>query len=281
MRAPPRLAATRYHRRLQRLHRRRRSGRRLSRFWGINLQFNGELGLALAGGTWTLTADGQTKTYGMTWMPAGNSLAAYAHEDGSYARAPTLLWSIRQTYDSDGTSWSPGTWRQVSRMHTISYHKDLLGWIPAARKLTVGPNTSRTITLERLALPGSGNYLMAQIPMDNAPGQFYTVEARRRVGYDDGIPGDAVVLHQVDPSSEDPARPQVVDVDNNGDPNDAGAMWTPGETFTDAANGITVTVNAQTATGFQVTITRGASTNTWVSRASMAKARSSLRPRPR
>ncbi len=66
--------------------------------------------------------------------------------------------------------------------HTISYHKDLLGWIPAARKLTVGPNTSRTITLERLALPGSGNYLMAQIPMDNAPGQFYTIEARRRVG---------------------------------------------------------------------------------------------------
>ena len=30
-------------------------------------------------------------------------------------------------------------------------------------------------------------------------------------------------------------------------------MWTPGETFTDAANEITVTVNAQTATGFQVT----------------------------
>ena len=48
----------------------------------------------------------------------------------------------------------------------------------------MGLNTSQTITLERLALPGSGNYLMAQIPMDNAPGQFYTVEARQRVGYD-------------------------------------------------------------------------------------------------
>ena len=68
----------------------------------------------------------------------------------------------------------------------------------------------------------------------------------------------------------------MVDGDNNGDLNDAGAMWTPGETFTDAANAITVTVNAQTATGFQVTITRGASTNTWVSRASMAKARSAF-----
>ena len=68
---------------------------------------------------------------------------------------------------------------------------------------------------------------------------------------------------------------QVVDVDNNGDPNDAGAMWTPGETFTDAANGITVTVNAQTATGFQVTIKRGAA-GAWVSRASMPTARRAL-----
>ena len=51
-------------------------------------------------------------------------------------------------------------------------------------------------------------------------------------------------------------------------------MWTPGETFTDSANGITVTVNAQTATGFQVTIKRGA--QAWASRASMAKARSAF-----
>ena len=77
--------------------------------------------------------------------------------------------------------------------------KDLSGWIPATRKLTVAPNTSRTVTLERLAQPGSGNYLMAQIPMDNTPDQFYTVEARRRVSYDKYLPGDAVVLHQVDP----------------------------------------------------------------------------------
>ena len=52
-------------------------------------------------------------------------------------------------------------------------------------------------------------------------------------------------------------------------------MWTPGETFTDAANGITVTVNAQTATGFQVTIKRGAA-GAWVSRASMPTARRAL-----
>jgi N-acetylneuraminic acid mutarotase len=91
-----------------------------------------------------------------------------------------------------------------------------------------------------------------------------------------------VVLHQVEPNRQ-PNGPgfgydryaQVVDVDNNGDPSDDGAMWTPGETFRDAANGITVTVNARTATGFQVTIKRG-TVSAWVSRAAMPTARRAL-----
>ena len=251
------------------------------RFWGINLQFNAPIG-GSSGGSTTRTVDGETKTYGITILTSGNSMAAYAHEDG---HALGLMHS--------GSSTGRGSWWDIMSsalasgipQHTISYHKDVLGWIPAARKLTVGPNTSQTITLERLAQPGPGNYLMAQIPMDNAPGQFYTVEARRLVGYDAGaysIPGNAVVLHQVDPNRE-PSGPgyghdllaQVVDADNNGNLNDAGAMWTPGETFTDAANEISITVNAQTATGFQVTIKRGAA-GAWVSRASMPTTRRAL-----
>ena len=37
---------------------------------------------------------------------------------------------------------------------------------------------------------------------------------------------------------------QVVDADGNGNPNDAGAIWNVGETFTDASNGISVRVLA-------------------------------------
>jgi M6 family metalloprotease-like protein len=250
-------------------------------FFGINLQFNGALAGTSVGGSVTLTLDGQTKTYGVTWMNDQAGIARYAHEDGHSLGLPHSSGPYSQTYDSkwDVMSWDgPGfyheNWEHIPQ-HTISYHKDLLGWIPAARKLTVGPNTSTTITLERLALPGSGNYLMAQIPVDNAPGQFYTVEARQRVSYEDSLPGDAVVLHRVDPNDPSGRPARVVDVDNNGNPNDAAAMWTPGETFRDSANGITVTVNAQTATGFQVTITRGTS-NQWLSRASMANARSAF-----
>ena len=177
-------------------------------FYGFNLQFNGWMSGGSVGGSSTLTLDGQTKTYGDALLYSGAAIADYAHEGGHALGLPHSSGPYSRTYDSkwDVMSWAgPGfyhdNWEHIPQ-HTISYHKDLLGWIPAARKLTVGPNTSRTITLERLALPGSGNYLMAQIPMDNAPGQFYTVEARQRVSYDDSLPGDAVVLHQVDPNRD-------------------------------------------------------------------------------
>jgi M6 family metalloprotease-like protein len=249
-------------------------------YYGVNMQFNAILDCCSWGGTWPVTADGQTKSYGMTWMANWASVSTYAHEEGHSLGLPHSSGSYAATYDSRWDVMSGGGFYDYAQgtyvpVHTISYHKDLLGWIPAARKLNVAANSSQTITLERLAQPGSGNYLMAQIPIDNAPGQFYTVEARRPVGnYDGNLPANAVVVHRVDPTRTDRLA-QVVDADNNGDPNDAGAQWTVGETFADQANGITVSVNAQTATGFQVTINRGV-ISPWVSRAPLTKARSAF-----
>ncbi len=55
---------------------------------------------------------------------------------------------------------------------------------------------------------------------------------------------------------------RVIDADNDGDPNDEGAMWvwtpeTGGETFRDATNGIAVQVTGATASGYSVRITLG------------------------
>jgi uncharacterized repeat protein (TIGR01451 family) len=137
--------------------------------------------------------------------------------------------------------------------HTIAFHKDLLGWIPAGQKYVAAPNSKTTITLERLALPQTGNYLMGQIPIRGSSTHFYSVEARRFVGYDSRLPGEAVIIHNVDTTRSD-CLAQVVDIDNNGNPNDTGAMWTPGEVFSDTENQITVSVDSMTDTGFVVTI---------------------------
>ncbi len=226
---------------------------------GINFVFNQNLDCCAWGGGRTMTLDGTRRQWRTTWMPRwANTMAVFSHEMGHGFGLPHSSGPYAETYDSRWDPMSGGgtndpTFGRIAP-HTISYHKDILGWIPAAVKYTVGPGTSQTIEIERIGQPPSspGNYLMAQIPITST--QFYTVEARRFAGYDARIPGEAVVIHNVLPSRSSDAL--VVDADNNGNTNDAGAMWTPGETFTDAANGITVTVNAMNASSFNVTIVK-------------------------
>ncbi len=234
-------------------------------FVGINLAFNEDLDGYSYGGSWNLNRDGQTKTYGVTWLPTwgyGNQ-ASMAHEMGHGFGFDHSSGPYGNTYDS--------RWEMMSNtfgncppydtnfscvgVHAISYHKDLVGWIPAARKYVPAQGSSQTITIERLEQPPlvTGDYLMAQIPIGGSSTQFYTVEARRFIGYDATLPGQAIIIHKVNTLLSD-RQAQVVDPDGNGNPNDAGAMWIAGETFSDSGNGVVVAVNSAGASSYSVTI---------------------------
>jgi M6 family metalloprotease-like protein len=232
-------------------------------FYGINFIFNQELDGFSWGGVTFVSKDGlNAQVFGATDMsPLGYAnQSRVAHEMGHGFGLHHSSGPYSTPYDSQ---WDPmsslGTCSPRDAIYgcvganTISYHKDLLGWIPPGRKYVAAPGSTATINIERLGQPSVNNYLMAQILIDSLGTKFYTVEARLFAGYDSQIPGQAIVIHQVDTTRVDRTA-QVVDPDNNGNPNDDGAKWLPGEVFTDAAYGIQVRINSMSATSFNVTI---------------------------
>ena len=177
------------------------------------------------------------------------------HSSGPYSQTYDSQWD---PMSSGGTCSTKHSVHGCLGDHTIAFHKDMMGWVPSSRKYTATTAAEQNITLDRLGQPAStSSYLMAKIPIPGSTTQFYTVEARRltEASYDKigPIPGDAVVIHKVDTTRGDRLA-QVVDSDNNGNTNDSGAMWLPGETFTDAANGVSVKVNGATSSGYDVAI---------------------------
>jgi len=127
--------------------------------------------------------------------------------------------------------------------------KIMANFIPAGRLFTAQIGQSQTIFLSRLAQPiGNTSLLAAWVPI---PGKqlmkpSIPLKAGCRLGMTAGSLKNAVVIHRVTDYA-----PIVMDPDNTGNPN---IGWHPGETFNDAANGISISVISQTTTDYYVRI---------------------------
>jgi hypothetical protein len=215
------------------------------------------------GGRYTLTIDGQTRAFGVAWMPKsgtaqlahelGHTLG-FPHSSGDYGEVYDSRWDVMSnSYPFVDYSLVPPDFLQ---QHTIAYDKWSAGWIDAGSVLTpVLASTQSIMLLFADRAPATTGYQLVRVPDPQATSKQYLAEARRRVGYDQGVPGNAIVLHSYDGTRSEPAH--VIDVDRNGDPNDAGAMWTVGESYADSIFGLTIDVDSANASGFGVTVVRG------------------------
>ena len=229
-------------------------------FVGINLMFNADMASAW-GGTTFQTLDGVSKIWYVTWEPPWGyqNLSIIAHEMGHGFGLPHSSGDYGVDYDnqwdvmSDAwTNCTPDVKFGCLGQHTIAYHKNLLNWIKASEILIPSPNSEIDVTLERLALPTGALPKMIRIPIGGSDSHFFTVEVRRKTGYDEQLPGEAVVIHEVNTSWTSPAH--VVDIDNDGDTGDGGAMWTAGEAFYDPIDDIRVSIIDVTPTAFELTV---------------------------
>ena len=245
-----------------------------SRYIGLNLVFNANLDRP-RGTEVCLELKGASKCFRTAWFwPEWyHNQSIWAHEMG---HAFGLQHSSVGKGNGYGNMWDvmsvDGPCRTESRygrigQHPSAYQKDALGWLPADRIFVAQPDNQATITLEQTAEPGPDNYLLAQIPIrtdqsERGSGRmgegrrYYTVEARRRTSYDASLPGDGVIIHEVNLDGQPQVR--LVSSAHGGAATSlttgATARRLPGQVFQDGERGIAVAVERATPTGFVVTI---------------------------
>ncbi len=235
-------------------------------FYGINMQLNGAFSTRPTapfdtlsfGGSWTMTLDGQTRSWGVTWMSGihASNYVVLHHEVGHAIGWPHSSGDYGLEYDSRWdlmsvgyiTFQNPWGWRGP---HTIMSHRQAAGWVAPERAFAPAMGSSSSVRLARSALSPATGYQLIEVPIDGT--RRYVVEARIAAGLDVGTPGPAVIIHEV----RGALRSYVVDPDRNANPNDEGAKWNVGETFDDPTAGFALRVDSMDSTGFNVTVTRG------------------------
>ncbi|MSP12501.1 MAG: hypothetical protein EXR62_06035 [Chloroflexi bacterium] len=208
------------------------------------------------------------------------SIGGGGHPSG-YASGYELMDSCYPCHESSfGLSGPPV---ENGSFHVFS------GWLPSAKVATFStPNSGTTIVLAPLEINPADTPAPQAIQLPVAPGIYYMVEVRRRLFTDNitntatsemGIWDQGVRILEVEESRNPPVKQinacdtTVIggcasgnDVRMVNCANDAYnhrdycwpyALWHVGQSFTDAQNGIKITVSATVGEGFAVTVSRG------------------------
>jgi M6 family metalloprotease-like protein len=246
-----------------------------SKFVGINQMFNGDLDGYAWGGNRNTTLDGKSGSWPVTWEPPWGYQheAPLAHEMGHGFGLPHANnsdldsdpydnpWDVMSDCWDNATS---DTTFGTQPKHISIYSRDRLGWIDAARKLTISSaGISANLSLDAAELAASANLRMIVVTLPGAVAtHYYAIEARRAGvagdGYDHNLAGSAVIVHEIDTNRREPAWSVDAQTPPANFANDSGSMFTAGETWAAPGGAFIVSVTAASANGFVVSVDRAA-----------------------
>ncbi len=197
---------------------------------------------------------------------AFNHMDILAHEMGHGFGLPHSSGPYSSTYDSQwdimsrgGTCASTNYGFGCIGVHTVSWHKDVLGWIDASDVYVDDGTQNQVVFIERLAEPINVSdpnvYQVVKIPTSSST-DFYTLEVRKFAGFDNigKIPGEAVVIHKVDTMLSDRNAQVVVNPYESSGTNGPGSKWTTGEEYQFPNTNTSVIIGAMENDGFTITL---------------------------
>ena len=152
----------------------------------------------------------------------------------------------------DKGAWN-GNPQGSSPAHMTAWDKIQLGYISGSTIATAQDRTTTTYTIDPTEI-ASNNIHAIKIPLAQTS-QYYLVEVRALIGFDSALPAAGVLITLV---NENLVVGKVHVIDGHPSvPNLNHAVWTVGQTFTDSANNVAVTVTSENGNSYQVTVNRG------------------------
>ncbi|MDX2065169.1 MAG: right-handed parallel beta-helix repeat-containing protein [Fimbriimonadaceae bacterium] len=198
------------------------------------------------------------------------------HELGHAMGMDHCSGAYDETYDSQWDPMSGGRFKDAKladfgevAVGLNAFHRYQMEWLAPDRIVNVLPGERKTIRLARLTDPTTNEPVMARIFRPGQGSRWLTVEARLPHVYEvvggKGLPAYGAIIHDVnlyraarDPENPGARRPdrrsQVIDPDRNGNPNDAGAVFTAGESHTDAEDNLQISVQKVEPDGITIEV---------------------------
>ncbi len=150
---------------------------------------------------------GEDATTGLIAHEVGHGLSlnhSYSDDDAHC----NATWATRGEYDDQWDMMSYGdVWAANHPQFGLgapwlnAYHLDRMGWLRRDKVLRFGADGDydRVVTLSAPSRPGAAGYSLVRIPFDpNDLKRYYTVEYRVDESWDAAIPGDAIMIHEID-----------------------------------------------------------------------------------